>query len=196
MFAKDLCKWKFSFPCDESGEDFCAGKTDQCNGIPQCPHAEDEDFEMCSKQGVFSPLATIECLRPNTYNVNISIYAVKCDGIVECALGEDEEDCQPPNSAYYIFATTLFLILFIVALVILVTIKQLNPITEEQKLLKGDIEKLHQTQALKTALWQTQNCAHQSTILEQLTDMEMQMSEHNGSISEVICCMKVFIRVV
>ena len=184
------------FRCDKSDNDYCVPESALCDGMSHCPHAEDEDFEICLDQGSFPPLATIKCSRPNTYNVNITINAVKCDGFIECALGEDEEDCQPLNYTYYIFATTIFLILLIVALVILVTIKQLHLITDEQKLLKGDIEKLHQTQALKTALWQTQNCAHQSTILEQLTDMEMQMSEHNGSISEVICCMKVVIRVV
>ena len=188
-FGQLLCTHSDRFPCDKSGDDFCMTKKDQCNGIPHCPNAEDEDFEMCSKQGAFSPLATITCLRKNVYNVNITINAVKCDGIIECATGEDEEDCKPPNYTYYIFGGTLLLILFLDALVILLTVNQLQPIDDEQKVLNDDMEKLHSMYSLKTALWQRQNHMDQVATLGQVTKMEM--LQHNGVLSEVICCMKV-----
>ena len=178
-----------TFRCYRSDYPHCVPKGYLCNGSAQCPHAEDEDFEMCSEGGSFSPLATKECLPKNTFNLNFSIKAVRCDGIIECALGEDEEDCDPPSSAYYIFGITLLLIFSLATLVILFTVRQLHPIDEEQKVLKDDIGNHHQTHALKTALWQTQNCSGQTSILGQLTEMEM--SKHNGIISEVFCCIKV-----
>ena len=144
---------------------------------------------MCSEEGSFSPLATKNCTLKDTFNFNIWIKAVKCDGIIECALGVDEEDCNPPNYAYYIFGTTLLLIFFLAVLVILFTVRQLQSIDEEQKVLKDDIGKHHQTHALKTALWQIQNCSDQTSILGQLTEVEM--SHHNGMLSEVVCCIKV-----
>ena len=179
----------YTFRCYKSDYPHCVPKRYKCDGKAHCPHAEDEDFEMCSEGGSFSPLATRNCILKDTFNFNIWIKAVNCDGIIECALGVDEEDCNPPNYAYYIFGTTLLLIFFLAVLVILFTIRQLQSIDEEQKVFKDDIGKHHQTLALKTALWQIQNCSDQTSILGQLTEMEM--SQHNGMICEVVCCIKV-----
>ena len=79
-----------SFYCNRSKT--CIPKSFTCNGAVNCVHAEDEDFELCKH--TFPEGATVYCQEANRTQYNISIYAVPCDGIIECKDGLDEISCS------------------------------------------------------------------------------------------------------
>ena len=51
---------------------------------------------MCRKMGAFSPYARERCDKNGTFfnNVTIEIFAVRCNGVAECANGTDENGCE------------------------------------------------------------------------------------------------------
>ncbi|XP_024084029.1 G-protein coupled receptor GRL101-like isoform X2 [Cimex lectularius] len=68
------------FRCDET---VCVAKTVRCNGIPDCPGAEDESVMECG------------CLENEFRCSNSCVDIVKrCDKHPDCAEGEDEKDCR------------------------------------------------------------------------------------------------------
>ena len=78
-----------------------------CDGIFQCLYGEDEHFELC--KDTFPKEATIECVEnrlPGT--INITIFAIPCDGIVECRDGRDES-CEDDKLTLVIVTAVLFL---------------------------------------------------------------------------------------
>ena len=70
-----------SYFCEKSK--MCIPKSWTCDGSVHCVYADDEDFDLC--QDTFPEGATFKCLQANTSSsYNITIYAVPCDGIMEC----------------------------------------------------------------------------------------------------------------
>ena len=86
-----------SVPCEEENlhdqHGICIFPEEVCDGIPHCPNATDETLDKCGKY--FSHAAQMECDRPNIKNeLKVSTLAIRCNGISECADGEDEANCQ------------------------------------------------------------------------------------------------------
>ena len=96
-----------NIPCQKSvdGVDLhgiCIYPEEVCDGIPHCPNATDEVLDECKKY--LSSAAQIECERPNVQLENgmtILTLAIRCNGIVECADGQDEANCQFSNIILY-----------------------------------------------------------------------------------------------
>ena len=82
-----------------------------CDGILQCQHGEDEDFELC--RNTFPDIATIECLENRTAGYDVTILAVPCDGIQECKDGSDE-DCEVNNNLLFISLVMILLVTIII----------------------------------------------------------------------------------
>ena len=90
-------------PCNKTwkyGEtkNMCYARNMKCDGYSNCDDSSDEDNckdEYRDKQ-IISRLADFECTSPiYGEKVNISSWAVKCDGVSECWEGLDESDCHP-----------------------------------------------------------------------------------------------------
>ena len=168
--------------------DACAYYEDVCNGIANCPAGEDEDLEMCDQLGVFSDLATLKCLKKDTY-VDIMIKAVLCDGMIECKHEEDEQNCFLP---YYIFIVTLVIAILVCYILAYLVWKHtrinLEPNRVNQPEMIPDFESLHQTMALKNVMFQAQNLDNSEDINSEFVAVEMKL--HNKDQSELVCCMK------
>ena len=173
--------------CAEDSE-FCSYSAEVCDGNANCPNGEDELFENCKTY--FPPLATIECLKKDSYNIDITIKAFKCDGIVACEFGEDEAYCSLPD--YYLIIAILIVAIVnfvIVAVIWKVTIKYLPPINQKQELSKEDFESMHNTDSLKMIMNEVQSLTKRKMFNRRFFQMEMK--KHNGHCNETICCMKV-----
>ena len=72
-----------------------------CDGHPQCPNSEDEDFYRCKERWaenkVFPSHATVKC-KSMIYPA-LDIIATPCDNIVECANFSDESLCSDDSIA-------------------------------------------------------------------------------------------------
>ena len=76
----------------KNAEEICIMPAEECDGVPQCPGATDEELSKCEKY--FPPTADFQCELPDIgNNLSITIKATRCNGIKECAHGLDEEDC-------------------------------------------------------------------------------------------------------
>ena len=84
------------FICEKSR--MCLHPDLKCDGHPQCPGGEDEDFDLC--QSRFSKFATMECSSP-AYPT-MKILATVCDGNPECLDDEDEVNCSGSNTTQYV----------------------------------------------------------------------------------------------
>ena len=69
------------------------------------------------------------------------------------------------------------------------TIKDLQIIDLEQKLIKEDFELFHETEALKTKMQQIQGSIH--SVSSNKAYVEHELEVHDGVYSEAICCIKV-----
>ena len=66
-----------------------------CDGVINCPEAEDEEFTRCDQLKALPASATVEC--ESQWMDNVTIPAIKCNSQKECKSGEDEEDCVVPK---------------------------------------------------------------------------------------------------
>ena len=135
-------------------------------------------------------MATQICNMRDIYNVNITIKATKCDGVLECVFGEDETDCSLPDwISYTILGTALVISPIIAWIMWQFTIKDLQKIYFEHKFSKEDFEFLHGTEALKAKMQQIQGSIHSVSLNKAYVEHELEV--HDGVYSEAICCIKV-----
>ena len=129
------CTFSSTKPCDTEGR-FCSYEYQVCDGVANCFNAEDEELETCMDKNIFSELATIECLKADIKNLNITIKAVKCDGKVECQDGIDEDQCSLPDIILIIILANLVLFnLILAALIWKLITKNLECLTQNNYLL-------------------------------------------------------------
>ena len=102
------CENEKYFKCSRS--DYCIHPDLKCDGHPQCPDNEDEDFEMCKTEyfykKVVAPFASFKCnsaTYPNIYTI-----ATACNKITECVNGTDEEFCNNDASTTSILVGLMF----------------------------------------------------------------------------------------
>ena len=73
--------------------------------MKQCPNGQDEDPARCHRKYVYHkispPHGSFPCVTSDT-RYDIKILSVKCDGLVECLGGEDEEFCNIVELFLYI----------------------------------------------------------------------------------------------
>ena len=145
-------------------------------------------FENCKH--FFSPTATEECLKKDVYNLNITIKASYCDGIVECKFGEDEAFCSVPDY-YLLIAIPLVAILNSLMAFIMwkSTIKFLQPISLKKEMNEEEFEAIHTTDSMRTIMNEVQGLADRELLNNKFHQMEI--NKHNGLYSETICCIKV-----
>ena len=169
---------------------FCTYDFEVCDGIANCPGAEDEAFEKCRDK--FSPLASLECLKKDIHNVEMKIRAVPCDGIVECHDESDEKNCSLPDD---VLMYTLFGIAFISCVFSIAFWKQaaknLKPIEPNLIITQDDFDNFHGTNTMKIKLQQMQSYQNSKEINASFVQMEIQ--HHSGVCSETVACIKVLI---
>ena len=119
---KDKCNQPGARNCTDGNQ--CYLHSQACDQIANCPNGEDEDLAQCEDK--FPALATMTCQKKDSYNLNIFIKAVPCDGIAECHGDIDESSMQHEDclTEVYIpgsdFILTIVLMTFIVFSTILV----------------------------------------------------------------------------
>ena len=99
------CTNKDYFRCRNSS--LCIHPRLRCDGHPQCPENDDEDYRMCNKtymeNGLVAPFATFRC--HSRMYPEIETIATRCNNITECDNGTDEMDCsENPNTKYVLVA--------------------------------------------------------------------------------------------
>ena len=89
----------------------------ECDGHPQCPDGEDEVLNRCQKKyiekQIIEPYASYRCT--SLFYQNMEIFAVPCNGIVECFDHSDEIGCKDSRTANIVLIISSILILIIVA---------------------------------------------------------------------------------
>ena len=103
------CTNKDYFRCRNSS--LCIHPRLLCDGHPQCPENDDEDYRMCNKtyieNGHVAPFATFRC-----YSIRypeIETIATRCNNITECDKDLDEKDCsENPNAKFVLVAAVCF----------------------------------------------------------------------------------------
>ena len=105
------CTNKDYFPCP--GSNTCIHTSLKCDGHPQCPGYEDEDFEMCKQiyfdKKVVNHFATYKC--NSTMYPKVLTIVTACNGITECLDGKDEEFCNTDSVTTPILVAALLLVL-------------------------------------------------------------------------------------
>ena len=102
------CQNHSMFHCHESNQ--CIWQDWVCDGFVQCLQGEDEDFDLCYQRGSFAEGAMVKCAETKRFSYNVMILATKCNGVVECADGSDEDQCENDDSAGLIAIGILLLL--------------------------------------------------------------------------------------
>ena len=95
------------------GSNTCIHPSLKCDGHPQCPGNEDENYQMCKQKYFENKL--VKCFA--TYKCNSTMYpkvltiATACNGITECLDGQDEESCNTDSGLSYILQVAIFFVL-------------------------------------------------------------------------------------
>ena len=166
----------------------CAHGSEVCDTVVNCPDGSDEDFEMC--QDYFSELATIVCSKADTFNFNVTIKAIACDGIIECSDGRDEMGCHLPDEYIYITFGVILLIISVIAFILWMNIKgSLRLKRPGHQLSPKEFNDIHGSEAMqaKVSHWQgldMQKCANQAYY-------KLELIQHRYNINSTICCIKV-----
>lgn len=115
---------------------------------------------------------------------------MKCNGVVECASGEDEELCSLPNEVSVIVLASVILICMLISYLYKIdTMTYLVPIGEGQSITEEDFKRLHGTDTLKEKMYQIQGCQNYELTNQKFLKVELEI-HHNGQINETICCIK------
>ena len=131
-------------------------------------------------------MATKTCRKKDTYNVDIFIRAVKCDGIKECQNDEDEQGCSLPD---YILIVILIIIVILNGCMAYLlkkwTIGKLEPILHDQ-----DFELIHGVEDVAIKMKYIQNYAD---ISKQINEefLSVEIAYHCGNFNETVLCIKV-----
>ena len=143
---------------------------------------------MC--QGHFSELATVVCSKADIFNFNVTIKAIPCDGIIECADGRDEMGCHVPNEHLYLTFGFIQLAINVIAFILWMYIKgRLRLKQPGHQLTQKEFNVIHGSEAIqaKVSHWQgleIQKCSNQAYY-------KLELIQHNYDINSTICCMKV-----
>ena len=168
--------------------EFCYDDFQLCDGIANCPNAEDEDLELCASRR-FSPLDVVHCEKKNS-NISFQIKATQCDGTVECKYGEDEAFCSLPSwISVAALAITFLMSSILYFWVQRSTLKDLKPTDTILKFSEEKFLGLHKTEALKILMHQIQGCSNSKELNRMYMALEIQ--HHNGSTCKTISCVKV-----
>ena len=168
--------------------EFCYDDFQLCDGIANCPDAEDEDLELCASRR-FSPLDVVHCEKKNS-NISFQIKATQCDGTVECKYGEDEAFCSLPSwISVAALAITFLMSSILYFWVQRSTLKDLKPTDTILKVSEEKFVGLHKTEALKILMHQIQGCSNSKELNRMYMALEIQ--HHNGSTCKTISCVKV-----
>ena len=104
------CSGDKFFNCSRSNT--CIHPDLECDGHPQCPDNEDEDFDRCWRKyfekKIVKQFASFKCnsaMYPKIYTI-----ATACNGIIECFNGLDEEICNTDYTTP-ILVVAIFLVL-------------------------------------------------------------------------------------
>ena len=105
------CKNVTYFNCSRSNT--CIHPDLECDGHPQCPNNEDEDYEMCWQKyfdkGLVKPFASFKC--NSTMYPYIFTITTACNGIPECLNGLDEDNCSTDSVTTPILVGAIILVL-------------------------------------------------------------------------------------
>ena len=190
---EDQCDYGIYFDKCGNETNFCFAAATRCNGIANCPNGEDEELSMCEAEGIFSPLATIDCIRIDTYNIEVKTKAIKCDGKAECASHEDEENCSLPDYILFVILVTVIAVSTLSTwLMWLLMIKDLERLKESETTFEKDFNDFkihHGTSVMMTKMQQIQASESSKTVNTWFINMELEY--HNQQQNEVICCIKV-----
>ena len=108
----EACTNPSYFLCGKSGQ--CLHPSLRCDGHPQCPEAEDEDFQICSneyfRKKIIAPYATIRC--KSSMYPTVQTVATACNGVWECSDGRDEQNCSSKNDLVLIVTSIGILLIF------------------------------------------------------------------------------------
>ena len=176
------------FHCDKLKTQ-CINEWQVCDGIANCPFAEDETYELCENR--FSVLATIKCHKKDIFNLVITILAIKCDGIEECKDGIDEMNCSMDDSVLPAAITIATLFAFVIGCWLWKkTIKDLNKIEwDSLNLTEEYFERYHGTEDMKIQMLHCQASPEKENINK--TYFAFEIKHHEGSVNGTICCIKV-----
>ena len=104
------CTGEKFFNCSRSNT--CIHPDLVCDGHPQCPDNEDEDYELCRKKyfnkKLVKPFATFKC--NSTMYPKMFTIATACNGIPECLDGLDEGNCNTDSVTTPVLVIALFLV--------------------------------------------------------------------------------------
>ena len=105
------CSGDKFFNCSRSNT--CIHPDLECDGHPQCPDNEDEDYDMCRQKyfdkKIVKKISSFKCISP--MYPQIFTIATACNGIVECLNGLDEDFCNTNSVTTPILVSAIFLVL-------------------------------------------------------------------------------------
>ena len=103
------CTNKDYFRCRNSR--LCIHPRLRCDGHPQCPEYDDEDYHMCNKtyieNGQVAPFATFRCY--SKIYPRIETIATRCNNVNECHNDLDEVDCSKNDNTKSILVAAVCL---------------------------------------------------------------------------------------
>ena len=110
----EACSNENYFHCNSSEVHHCIHPELVCDGHPQCPNFEDENFEMCKgkyfESGSVNKFATVKC--PCKMYPQIFTIGTACNGIEECFDGFDERFCRLSHILLIFLSISLVITLY------------------------------------------------------------------------------------
>ena len=192
--AKDTLLERFTKPCSSrsndlycyANSDICYLEEENCDGIAQCPLAEDEDINSCP----FPDFATMTCNKTNTNpNFKFLIKATQCDGIVECRNKEDEKNFGREKIIFLILGITA-LVFYIISYALVASIQKDSSTKIEEDETTFDFNSdSHCQDSLRNFVVSKQGTENQTTINRKLYQFEL--IQHESNASETLICIKV-----
>ena len=121
--------------------------------------------------------------------MTIWIKATRCNGIVECKNGEDEDFCSLPSwISFLVLAITILISSILAFLMHKTTLKDFKLLSTTATIEENNFKTLHRTGALKSLMHQVQGSTNSKLMNHRYMALEIQ--HHNGSTSQTVCCIK------